>query len=44
MRGSGDADETAHFTVALLDGYNMYTTSNFFPIAGGFNNESMKPF
>ena len=40
----GETAEAAHFTVALLDGYNMYTTGNFFPIAGGFNNEGMKPF
>jgi len=25
----------------LLDGYNMYTTGNAFPIAGGFNNAGM---
>jgi hypothetical protein len=24
-----------------LDGYNMYTTGNFFPVAGGFNNAGM---
>jgi hypothetical protein len=34
--------EAAHFTMALLDGYNMYTTGNFFPVAGGFNNAGMK--
>jgi len=44
MRRLGETAEAAHFTVALLDGYNMYTTGNFFPIAGGFNNEGMKPF
>ena len=38
----GEEDEAAHFTVALLDGQNMYTTGNFFPVAGGFNNAGMK--
>jgi 3-oxoacyl-[acyl-carrier protein] reductase len=37
----GETREAAHFTMALLDGYNMYTTGNFFPIAGGFNNAGM---
>ena len=40
----GETDEAAHFTLALLDGYNMYTTGNFFPVAGGFNNVGMEPF
>ncbi len=40
----GETAEAAHFTMALLDGYNMYTTGNFFPIAGGFNNAGMEPF
>jgi 3-oxoacyl-[acyl-carrier protein] reductase len=40
----GETEEAAHFTMALLDGYNMYTTGNFFPIAGGFNNVGMEPF
>jgi 3-oxoacyl-[acyl-carrier protein] reductase len=40
----GETAEAAHFTMALLDGYNMYTTGNFFPIAGGFNNAGMQPF
>jgi len=40
----GEMAEAAHFTVSLLDGYNMYMTGNFFPVAGGFNNEGMKPF
>ena len=40
----GETAEAAHFTVALLDGHNMYMTGNFFPVAGGFNNEGMKPF
>jgi NAD(P)-dependent dehydrogenase (short-subunit alcohol dehydrogenase family) len=44
MRRLGETAEAAHFTVALLDGYNMYTTGNFFPIAGGFNNMGMEPF
>jgi NAD(P)-dependent dehydrogenase (short-subunit alcohol dehydrogenase family) len=37
----GETAEAAHFTLSLLDGYNMYTTGNFFPIAGGFNNSGM---
>lgn len=37
----GETREAAHFTMALLDGYNMYTTGNFFPVAGGFNNSGM---
>ena len=40
----GETAEAAHFTMALLDGHNMYTTGNFFPIAGGFNNAGMEPF
>jgi 3-oxoacyl-[acyl-carrier protein] reductase len=44
MKRLGETAEAAHFTVALLDGRNMYMTGNFFPIAGGFNNEGMKPF
>jgi 3-oxoacyl-[acyl-carrier protein] reductase len=44
MRRLGETEEAAHFTMALLDGYNMYTTGNFFPIAGGFNNVGMEPF
>ena len=44
MRRLGETEEAAHFTMALLDGYNMYTTGNFFPIAGGFNNTGMEPF
>jgi len=44
MRRLGETEEAAHFTLALLDGYNMYTTGNFFPIAGGFNNAGMEPF
>jgi 3-oxoacyl-[acyl-carrier protein] reductase len=40
----GETEEAAHFTLALLDGYNMYMTGNFFPIAGGFNNAGMQPF
>jgi len=40
----GETEEAAHFTMALLDGYNMYTTGNFFPVAGGFNNAGMEPF
>ena len=39
----GETEEAAHFTLALLDGHNMYTTGNFFPVAGGFNNDGM-PF
>jgi len=44
MKRLGEAAEAAHFTTALLDGRNMYMTGNFFPVAGGFNNEGMKPF
>jgi NAD(P)-dependent dehydrogenase (short-subunit alcohol dehydrogenase family) len=44
MKRLGETAEAAHFTVALLDGRNMYMTGNFFPVAGGFNNEGMKPF
>jgi metal-dependent amidase/aminoacylase/carboxypeptidase family protein len=39
-----DLFKKSGFTMALLDGYNMYTTGNFFPIAGGFNNAGMEPF
>jgi NAD(P)-dependent dehydrogenase (short-subunit alcohol dehydrogenase family) len=44
LRRLGETEEAAHFTMALLDGYNMYTTGNFFPITGGFNNAGMEPF
>lgn len=37
----GETREAAHFVMALLDGYNMYTTGSFFPVAGGFNNAGM---
>ena len=37
----GETREAAHFCMAFLDGYNMYTTGNFFPVAGGFNNSGM---
>lgn len=37
----GETREAAHFTMALLDGYNMYTTGSFYPVAGGFNNAGM---
>jgi NAD(P)-dependent dehydrogenase (short-subunit alcohol dehydrogenase family) len=40
----GETEEAAHFALSLLDGYNMYTTGNFFPVAGGFNNVGMEPF
>jgi 3-oxoacyl-[acyl-carrier protein] reductase len=40
----GETEEAAHFALSLLDGYNMYTTGNFFPVAGGFNNAGMTPF
>ena len=40
----GETAEAAHFTLALLDGHNMYMTGNFFPVAGGFNNMGMEPF
>lgn len=44
MRRLGETDEAAHLAMSLLDGYNMYTTGNFFPVAGGFNNVGMEPF
>jgi 3-oxoacyl-[acyl-carrier protein] reductase len=44
MRRLGETSEAAHFALSLLDGHNMYTTGNFFPVAGGFNNEGMVPF
>jgi NAD(P)-dependent dehydrogenase (short-subunit alcohol dehydrogenase family) len=44
MRRLGETEEAAHFALSLLDGYNMYTTGNFFPVAGGFNNKGMEPF
>jgi hypothetical protein len=37
----GETREAANSTMALLDGYNMYPTGNFFPVAGGFNNAGM---
>lgn len=44
MRRLGEAEEAAHLALSLLDGYNMFTTGNFFPVAGGFNNAGMEPF
>jgi NAD(P)-dependent dehydrogenase (short-subunit alcohol dehydrogenase family) len=44
MRRLGETAEAAHFALSLLDGHNMYTTGNAFPVAGGFNNEGMAPF
>jgi 3-oxoacyl-[acyl-carrier protein] reductase len=44
MRRLGETEEAAHLALSLLDGYNMYTTGNFFPVAGGFNNAGMDPF
>lgn len=40
----GETEEAAHLALSLLDGHNMYTTGNFFPVAGGFNNVGMQPF
>ena len=40
-RRLGETREAAHFTMALLDGYNMYTTGNAFPVAGGFQHTGM---
>ena len=37
----GETREAAHFAMALLDGYNMYTTGAFFSVAGGFNYSGM---
>ena len=42
MRRFGEPEEMAHLAMALLDGRNMYTTGNFYPVAGGFNNAGMK--
>jgi NAD(P)-dependent dehydrogenase (short-subunit alcohol dehydrogenase family) len=36
----GEPEEAAHLAMALLDGRNMFTTGSFFPIAGGYNNDS----
>jgi len=44
MRRLGETEEAAHLALSLLDGFNMYTTGNAFPVAGGFNNEGMVPF
>jgi 3-oxoacyl-[acyl-carrier protein] reductase len=44
MRRLGETEEAAHLALSLLDGFNMYTTGNFFPVAGGFNNAGMEPF
>ena len=33
----GEPEEMAHFAMALLDGYNMFTTGQSFMIAGGYN-------
>jgi NAD(P)-dependent dehydrogenase (short-subunit alcohol dehydrogenase family) len=43
-RRLGETKEAAHLAMALLDGHNMYTTGNAFPVAGGFNNAGMAPF
>jgi len=40
----GETEEAAHFALALLDGYNTFTTGHFFSIAGGFNEKGMEPF
>ncbi len=37
----GETAEAAHFTLGLLDGHNMYSTGNFYTVAGGFNNAGM---
>jgi 3-oxoacyl-[acyl-carrier protein] reductase len=44
MRRLGETEEAAHLALSLLDGHNLYTTGNFFPVAGGFNNSGMEPF
>ena len=44
MRRLGETKEAAHLALSLLDGHNMYTTGNFFPVGGGFNNAGMEPF
>ena len=44
MRRLGETAEAAHFALSLLDGHNMYTTGNAFPVTGGFNNVGLEPF
>lgn len=44
MRRLGETEEAAHLALGLLDGYNMFTTGNFFPVGGGFNNSGMEMF
>jgi len=36
----GEPEEAAHLAMALLDGRNMFSTGSFFPIAGGYNNDT----
>ncbi|HEB29021.1 MAG TPA: SDR family oxidoreductase [Porticoccus sp.] len=38
----GETKEAAHLALSVLDGHNMYTTGNFFPVAGGYNHTGMK--
>ena len=33
----GEPEEMAHLAMALLDGYNMFTTGQSFMVAGGYN-------
>jgi len=40
----GEKEEAAYLALSFLDGYNMFATGNFLPVARGFNNEGMKPF
>jgi 3-oxoacyl-[acyl-carrier protein] reductase len=35
----GEPEEMAHLAMALLDGYNMFTTGQSFMIAGGYNTK-----
>jgi 3-oxoacyl-[acyl-carrier protein] reductase len=35
----GEPEEMAHFAMALLDGYNMFTTGKSFMVAGGYNEK-----
>jgi len=44
LRRLGETKEAAHLALALLDGHNMFTTGNFIPVGGGFNNEGMEMF
>ena len=42
MRRLAEPEMSAHFTLLLLIGHNMYPTGNLFPVSGSFN-DSGKP-